>query len=314
MHVLFNEGAQTIRHVPVDRHGRVTRVVSPSYSIVDLRRSEDDTDRTVQASTAATVDSASTTLTAAAGPSTSDARLLQVASASAFTEGHTYILRHEGNRESFVVHRKDTPNNRIYTQTDLRNAWASGASVLGVEISGTFPATEADDELELEDGAGPYLVLWDYSINSAGYLVPETIWLSRYQIPPFIDEQYVLQAFPSFARSVRGDGPSVQLAIKVAHDDYVSELEAAGIDPAYMIPSTFAKTTVRMRALEYLFRWRQTEPDTVEADRWAERFDNAIRNIHTGRTPRGTVKIDPDSATAPAGPDLLDAHGYLIRS
>ena len=69
--VYYNEGAQTIRHVPVDRRGRAVRVTSATYTLVDLRESEDGTEREL-GSGAATVGSVNTLLTAAAGAATAD--------------------------------------------------------------------------------------------------------------------------------------------------------------------------------------------------------------------------------------------------
>lgn len=312
--ILYNEGAQTLLHVPVDNHGRVTRVASASYSIVDARHSVTSADREIQASTAATVDSAATTLSAAAGPGTSDPRLLTVASASAFTEGHTYIVEQSGAREAFVVQRKDTAGNRIWTKTDLRLDWTTGADVLGVEISGTFPSTEANDEDEVEDGGGPYLVIWDYQISGAGYLVPEEVWISRYAIPPFCTEGYVLEAFPALARSMRGDGPTVSQAIKVAHDDLLNELEASGIDPRYFKSLPYLRNTERKRAIEYLLRWKQTADDSAEADRWEERYMRAVENLTTGKPPVGTVRLDPATDTAPPGSSQEHGHAWINKS
>lgn len=311
--ILYNEGAQTVRHIPVDAHGRVTRVASAEYSIIDLRESDTSDNRTIQASTAATVDSVTETLTAAAGPGTADPRLLSVP-ASGVTEGRTYILEEDGQREAFVVHRKDTSNARIWTKTDLRLDWTTSAQIRGVEISGTFPSAEANDEDEVEDGGGPYLVIWDYQINGKAYLVADEVWLSRYSIPPFCTEAYVLEAFPALARSMRGDGPSVTQAIKVAHDDLLSELEASGIDPRYFKSLPYLRNTERKRAIEYLHRWKQTDPDTIEADRWEERYMRAVENLTTGKAPIGTVRIDPANNTAPPGSSEEHGNAWFSKS
>ena len=175
--VLHDGGNQTIKTVPYSDQEEPTVVTSATYTIIDLRRGENDSERTIVASTAATVDPISTTTTAAAGTGAANKRLLSLTDATGVTEGSAYVIDSgSGLRELVVVDYIDT--NDVYARDPLRFAYASGSTFKGVEVSGTFPTAEASDDEALDFGAGPYAVDWVF-VGVTPTTKRELIWIVR---------------------------------------------------------------------------------------------------------------------------------------
>ena len=99
--IAFEGGEQSVRSVPL-REGRAVAVASADFAILDLRYSADTAEH-VLSSGAATVDSVSTTLAAAAGRNTADPRALSVASATGIVAGRRYLLASGGRSELVKV-------------------------------------------------------------------------------------------------------------------------------------------------------------------------------------------------------------------
>lgn len=291
--ILANGGAQDVLHVPRDRLGRAGRVSSANFQIVDLSESEDSDDRVIQSSTAATVDSTSTTVaTNAAGPGSGDARVITVADESGFVVGHTYQIVEDSVSETFVV--SGTSTGELRSVHELRNDYSVGSAVRGIELSGEFPAAEADDEDEVEDGGGPYAVIWDYTLDGRDYLALEEIYIVRYSLQSPITESDVMRAWP-LANELARERFSVQHAIASATEDFYARLEASGLKPDLFRHSTIARVACRDLAISYLHRWRN-EPD--EAVVLLERYDRLMNDFTVGQHPERTVKIDQATNTS----------------
>lgn len=149
-HVIYSgDGAQTRRTIAYDKHGRAVAPSAATYTIVDLRRHEDDSDREIQASASATVDDFSDTTDAAAGLGTSDPTKVQLADSTGAAAGdRLLIVGSNGDQEVFEV--RLVSGNDLYATKGLTQRYASGSTVQGVEVLWSFPAATADDEEELE--------------------------------------------------------------------------------------------------------------------------------------------------------------------
>jgi hypothetical protein len=310
--VIFNEGAQSLRHVPQDRLGRTTRVASAAYTIVDLRYGEESSEREV-ASGSATIGSVDTVLTAAAGPAQTDPKRIAVTSSVGILPGRRYVIEGtDGATEPFVALRVET--NTVYAMHELERDYAATASVLDVEIAADFPADEAADEnVGLRNGAGPYQVTWEYTIAERLYLVPEIVWMTRTSVQPFITEVDVLRAYPTLVSRLH-ERATVLDAIRVAHEDYCVFLRAAGKHPADYRASDIARVAVRCRALEHALRWCQTDRDDLAADRFAEQWLQLMNSLTVGQPKTDTVTVDRDTNTAEAGGDKKYGNAYFVRS
>lgn len=312
--VLFNEGAQAVRHVPLDRHSRPTRVTSAMFSIVDLRDGETGSDRTI-ASGSATIGTVDTLLTAAAGPGQADPRRILVTSATGIVQARTYLLfAADGQRELVVVDRLDAGGLVVHGRTELRNDYTTTARLQDVEIAADFTEVEAAQEASLWNGGGPYQAVWEYTIDAQLYLVPETIWMTRTSVVPFVSEAEVLLAWPTLATRARHRA-SILDGIRAATEDFVAELEASSKDPADYRASNISKVAVRAKAIEYVLRWIGSgDADTAAADRHEEQYKRLVNQLVVGVPKVGTVTVDPSTNTATAGGDKLHGNAYIRRS
>jgi hypothetical protein len=297
--VLYNGGAQTLRHVPMSPRGIPTRVSSATYVIVDSRQATE-----VIESTAATLAATTTTLSGPAGPGVSAyPKQIPVANSAGFVEGRTYLLaKADGKRQAIVVER--VASGMLHASKPLQGAYASGDTVSAIELEATFPSDEAASGPE----AGPYQILWTYTLDGRDWLVPEVVQVSRYSIAPWITPDEVLRAYPALATRT---GASLPDAISVASEDMEAALRAGGKDPAYYRGTIEARVALRWRTLEYCHRWMASDEDKELAVTFASRWDTLIHNMLNGQPPRGTVEIDPASDVAKTGP--LDHSGLFVR-
>lgn len=292
--VLYGEGAQTLRFIPIGPDGRPNRVTSATYRIDDMRWSTDGAERVVVAAgTAAVLSAASATLSSAGGANASNPQRLHVDNVTSFVDGRRYLLSTAdgSSREVIQCSGIDAGATRyIFSLHDIQGIYPVGSTLQAIELEATFPALEANDETEVEEGGGPYQVLWDFSVAGRAYLVPQEIWLVRYSVQPWIDETDVLMAYPVLAQRVRNRA-TVQKAISTATADVVAQLEGARLNPEEWRLSTQGKVAVRDRSIQYLLMWQQTGDDDLRAERWNQSYLATMQNILVGH-PGRVVRID----------------------
>lgn len=311
-YVYFEQGDQTLRHIPIDVHGRATRVTSATYTIVDLRYGEESDGRAV-GSGSATLGSVNTALSAAAGPSAADPKRIPITSSTGVVAGRHYLVADsDGLRELVLVLRVDT--GVVFAAHELQHDYDTGASLQDVEIGATFPSAEAADEGSgLRNGAGPYQVTWNYTIGDNEYLVPETKWLTRSSVQPFITTIDVLRAAPTLAARLRERATPYD-AILAATEDFWVECRTAGKDPSDYRTNEIARSAVAYRAREWLYRWCGTDRDDALADKQEERWKALVANLLTGQPKVGAVTVDRNTDTAPAGGDKRYEQQHFRRS
>lgn len=304
--IYYARGAQTVRVVPVDRAGSPRVVSSATYSIVDLREAEGTTNRDVVSSTAATASSVSTTISADAGPTTANPRLVTLTSASGVRVGGVYLLRSGATEEAVTVGALN--GTEVETTRPITRDFDDGASWLGLELEGTFTSDVAADELRLEHGGGPFQVTWVYTISGELYVTPRELWLTRYGVAPWVLPDHVFRHFPSLASST-GALNDVRQAIAAATDDFAEHLISTGSwrrDPAYFRGNLSADLAVRKRALMYLCRWSRSEPLLEQAAAFEAEARQHMNNLTEGRPGSRAVVVEPvedlvDSKAAAGG-------------
>lgn len=296
--VYAGQGAQTLRFVPVDKQGRPARVTSATYSIVDVRKSEDATDRTVATGTAV-LQAVTTTLSAAAGAGTADTKRLQVASASGFTVGRAYLLANLSGRHRNVVVVAGVTGSDIYTIHSVGGVYASADTLQSIELEATFPLAEANDPEAIDEGRR-YQVTWSYTLEGESYLTPQLVQLLRYSGEAWITEADVLRVYPPIADRARNRF-SITDAITVATEDLAVELESSGQVPEQYRTSRTGLNAIRFRAVAYLLRWTKDEGDLALAMEFDTRWERLVRTL-IGPNPGRAVKLHQgsDAATDPA--------------
>lgn len=169
--VLFEGGARVLSHVPP------SRVASATAQIEDLTEPDDGADRFILASGAATVDSYSTTSTAAAGAGQLDPRVVTHAGATAAAGVPYEITAPDGRHELFVA--EATTATTLRSAVPLSGAYPSGSTVRGVQLTCTFPAPAAADA-DLFDANPPIRVRWSYTAaDGTTWRVDELVRLVR---------------------------------------------------------------------------------------------------------------------------------------
>lgn len=309
--VRYSGGNQTLYHVPRDRHGRARIPASANYLIVRLWKHEDDAEREVQASAAATIDSASTTLSASAGPSQANPRLLAVASSVGFTPGRHYLLSQGELSEVVVCEAVDT--SQVLVRHELRYDYTTSADLDGVEITGTFPSAAAADEEDMEAGGGPYGLIWEYTLATIPYYPLEEVWVTRYTASPLITTADLLRKWP-MANRMANERWNLEDAIAAASVDFMADLEASGRDPHYLKHAPTTMACVADKALEYLRRWEQTDEGTIHADMLRQDYDRRIRDLTTGGTPERTAEVRQSTGTSVQGGSLEYGEPLIRRS
>ncbi len=232
--VRFNAGTQDIISVPLDSNGDPVLPSSATYGIFDIRFPEDDsTDREiVAAGTAGTIDTATSTTTAAAGAGQSDRTLLAMTDGSDFDEGHRYMLTDltTGRRRLVTIENKN--GNNLYLASNLVKLWASGSTLEGIEVTASFPSAEANDEEDTVDsGGGPYAIDWTWT-GPEQTRQRELIWVRRNPEMPYLvtldDCEFVDPLLRTQLQNMNGAAGKF---LYQAHADLWAELRAVGLNP-----------------------------------------------------------------------------------
>jgi hypothetical protein len=169
--IIYGAGAQAVEVYATDAQGRQAKPSAATATIVDLAFSEsaDDADRIILATSAATVDTFSTTSTAAAGPRAANPRLIPI-TAGVPVVGRHYAITYAGQTEAFEVDRIDGLS--IYARNELRGTYATGAAVTGLRVTAMFPSARANDEDEIARRT-TYAVDWVFT-GTTGEARPRT--------------------------------------------------------------------------------------------------------------------------------------------
>lgn len=310
----YGQGAQTIRWVPRDHLGHA-RQVPVTYLVVDLREPETAARRVVVASTAATAPIVSTTTTAATGPDTANPRRVSIASGEDLRQGGIYRIADGTTEETFTVATVNVSGLEIETTRPLTRSYSLGATIDGLEVTGTFPASVADDETRLTSGGGPFLALWQYTIDGVDYVASGELWLTRYGVAPWVSFDDCTRHLPGLAQYV-GEAVDPLEAIRGATDEFIARMHAAGTwrrDPAYFRGNLSADLFIRKWAIGTMLRGGRGENSIALAQEFLREAEGHLNNMTIGAPPTRSVAIDPTSNVAAAGGEEQAAYRLFVR-
>lgn len=272
--IIAGAGAQTVWVYATDAHGRLAKPSGATARIVDLDYTEDESDdlRIVLATSAATVDSLSTTTTAIAGVRTADPRKVPI-TAGVPVVGVSYAISSAGNTEAFVVDRIDSLN--IYAREALRFQHASGATVTGLRVSATFPSGRANDATEL-DRRATYGVDWTFTGTTGKSPVRTLCRIERRAVAVRATVSDLFLAAPRL-EGMNRERNLLDKHIVHADEEITALLEHRGDQVANRDDGKVAKMAVVWRALELAYRdlpaasyAEQVEFAAREAARWSK--------------------------------------------
>lgn len=307
--IIYGQGAQVVRTVPVNRHGRPTVATSATYRIVDLRKGEDAPDREVVASTNATIDSTSTTSSASCGRGTANAKKIPVQSTTGFVAGRRYLITlADGTRELFVCEGIGT--GYLIPRDEISRQYASGATVRGIEVSGTFPSGTANDEEKIEDGeGGPYAVDWSWDVDPSPRR--EICWLIRQPDSLLVTEEEVLAIDPSLSATT-GNRVSLATAIRQASTEIRVQLQLHAIDPDNFHAGAALKLAVAYRAAWHIVRLMKGDENQERSQTYKDESQKLMDSITVGVPPEKSVKVSPSTDTAPGGASKPYHHWQVL--
>ncbi len=295
--IYYGRGAQDIVTVP-HRGGHPVRVASATYEIVDSRYGVDSAEHeVVAAGTAAVVDPLSTTLSAAAGRSSSDRRALTLTSTVGVTPGRLYLLTAPSG-EAEIVTVAEVPSLSVTRcVSDVRGTYPTGSTLRGIEVTATFPEVEADDDDNL-DGL-PFIVIWTFPGLPP---VREPIFAERgaeAQLATLAD----LTQLDPFIAKVGGDAVSPATALARAHRDLRTDLEIMGVREADFLAGNIGRDCVTYRAAHLVYAHDSSEVGQRKADDYQKRYETLRSALTVGdQTKPGVTALTPDVTAEPKNP------------
>jgi len=308
--ILLGGGTQTIAHLPRSAGGGVVVLSSATVQIERLWLSTTDADRLLVSPTAATLDTVSTTTTAAAGPQTADARAVTLTSTTGIVAGRSYLLTDPtGRRELAEVEAVISGGVRL--AAPLAGPFASASTFRGVMLFGSFPGVEADDEEKHDNGGGPYLVSWSYTIDGAALTRQAVVYVRRGMAHCPATELDVTAADPSLGAGVLGGQIEVRRVLAAAWSDVRADLLARGLEPANFFNVELLRLLVARVAVGKIYRAAEISGGDVgdrfgeAAARWEARAKELLDNLTRGMSKPGTVHVKETTETAPQGPSRV---------
>lgn len=290
--IYFGKGDQVVVTIP-HRAGAPLRVTAGTYEIVDTRHGVDSADHVVVAAgTAASVDTASTTLTARAGRGASDRRAVTLADTAGLGVGTSYLLEGPAGQAELVRVAAVVSATVIRTAQEIRGDFAAGSTFRGVQVAATFPASPAADDQNL-DGE-PWAVIWSF----AG-LPPlrEAIRLERGEETQLATLDDLRELDPMLALA-GGDRIDPAAALARAHKDLRVDLQLAGISESDLLTGPIGRDAVCYRAAELCFQHGDDPVSERKAKSYGARYQELRAGLVVGAKKPEVVALDKSEETA----------------
>lgn len=284
--VTFGGGAASLRTVPL-REGRAVVVASATYAILDMRYGADDGAHTL-ASGAATIDSVSTTLSAAAGRGQPDPRALSVASATGIVAGRRYLLTIGGRSELVKVEAVSGTTLRL--AATLPQYFAAGATLSGVELVAPLSADVTGED----DYLGEHVLAVQWTPDGLQPWI-ESIYLERVGPAPLLSPEAVLELDPTLA-SYAGEGNTVAAALRQAMDDWSVDMLAAGIEDSQILAGPIGRSAVLYRAAYHVIKHSSDTSAVSRAEAYAARYQELRAALLNGAEKKKVAQVNEDGA------------------
>jgi len=248
--IISGGGAQEVEVYARDSAGRLAVPATATAQIVDTSLADGAAGRIILATSPASIDPVSTTITAAAGPRTANPRALVVADATGVTAGRQYLVATGLATESVVVDRVNGLS--VYCRDPLRFTYPIGATVQGLRVSVEFPAATADDPNELARDV-QFGVDWTFTGTTGPTPVRELAKIQRRAKALRATVADMLRVDSQLAPSTR-ERTRLDDHLAVADEEVTAELEARNVDDANTVDGKIGKLAVVWRAIELAYR------------------------------------------------------------
>lgn len=308
--VYYGGGDQSLVHIPL------ARASSATYAIEDLTESDDSAARfLVAAATAATVDSYNQTLSAAAGPGEADPRLVTITAGVAPTVGRRYVLESADGRSELVTCVGGTTTT-VRLLAPLSGRFASGSTIRGVQVSGTFPSAAAADEDRFESDE-PCRITWTYMMRGLVWVVDELVRLtrSRAEARHIADVCAALQeGWAELVMQASPTSSTLEQIVRYSARRLDGRLRSKRIEPAEFFSGAQGFDVLLQRSVLHMadlgFFPKSRNPDAFREEQRKE-FALLWDGLTTGTTGQGTTDVDRVTDTAAAGPSRVRRNPFV---
>lgn len=223
-------------------------------------------------------------LTAAAGPSQANPRLVTVGSTTGLVVGRVFVIRSSsGLQESVEI--ESIPSATTFTaRHPLHNDFSTDAAIYSLRIQATIdPSWVADDGNLVDAGANPhYRVRWVYSLLSGETRVADSYFnLVRYPGTTGVQPQDIESLVPGWLDSLPTDHRASQGRTLIADAYREVRLDLHQVD-------TSASSLAEAEVIDDLVRYK-----TIELGEWAKFYKNSDDVSRAdAATKRYTARLD----------------------
>lgn len=179
--ILYNVTAQTLAYRALE--GVVT---SGTFKVLPDFAGDDDT---VEFEGSVTVDTVSTTVDAASGPSQADPQKINLTSTTGIALGRKYLLS-ENSLKEWVEPVEIVSGQYILARHPLKNDFSTSATFVGTTMTATVDSTWVAAEENISDHSDPnpdYRVRWEYVVGGVTKIAYSYFDLERAPVGPQVD-------------------------------------------------------------------------------------------------------------------------------
>lgn len=291
----FSGGAQSVRTVVLRDDGRPIAPASATFAVVDLRHDADDASHEVETGNA-TVDSVATTISAAAGRSTTNPRVVTVASAVGIVAGRRYLLSASG-RAPEIVHVTEVSGTTLVLASSLGGAFPSGSAFTGVELSATVSADVCAEE-EYLDQPNRLAIRW----TPAGHRpFIEALHIERLAVAPLVSPDEILKLDATLHAYLDGN-MSIADALAQAVEDFNVEMLTSGVDDDEILAGPIGRSALKYRAAWHVLKGSTDVSAVSRAERYDARWQHLVSELVQGWDKAKTARLTKGVTAQP--PDL----------
>lgn len=291
----YAQGAQTIRTVAVSELGFAVRPSAATLQLVDLRYADDNESYSVADAAAATIDTVSTTTTAACGRSSAAPSTITLTTVAGVSAGRRYLISNAAGQSEIVTAVSINAGPKtVLALAEPQHAYPSGATFQGLEVSGSVAADVAntDDIFEANLAA-----IWTFTGVEPTRVV-ERVELVRPQ-PSWVAIDDLVRLEPGLTTR----NADLASALAQAHLDFALDLRGAGLNPYTYNPGELGRGACTYLGAYHALKSREEDNARERATRHLERYRELRLQLVVGRDKAGVVETDKSTGAAKA-PDI----------
>ena len=274
--IIYNVTGQTLAYRAME--GAVT---SGTFKVFWDFAGDDDE---VEFEGSVTVDTVSTTVDAASGPSQADPQKINLTATTGIVLGRKYLLS-ENSLKEYVEPVEISSGSHIRARHPLKNDFTTAATFVGTTMTAAVDSTWVAAEENISDHKDPnpdYRVRWSYVVSGTTYIAYSFFDLVRAPIGPQVDIDDINARAPGLHDSMPVEYREEQgrPLVDAAWRSVQAKLASLGIDPDAIRDDQILDEMVILKALHVLALggWRPLAyPTAIEyVEITGEQFDRFI--------------------------------------